>query len=81
VGLTRLHDRLLSNFLLNKMSKKVMGRPKIGMENARGILIAARFTQGESKQINGKAKQLGLTKSQFVRKVLLSAVSNVDCHT
>lgn len=51
-----------------------MGRPKIGIQNARGTLIAARFTPKESAQINAAATKLGLTKSQFLRKVLLSAV-------
>jgi hypothetical protein len=60
--------------MLNKKSEKVMGRPKIGIENARGTLIAARFTQTETSQINSAARRLGLTKSQFVRKVLLSSV-------
>jgi hypothetical protein len=60
--------------MLNKKSQKVMGRPKVGIENAKGKLIAARFTQAESNQINATAKRLGLTKSQFLRKVLLSAV-------
>jgi len=62
------------DFMLNKKSQKVMGRPKVGIENAKGKLIAARFTQAESNQINATAKRLGLTKSQFLRKVLLSAV-------
>jgi hypothetical protein len=60
--------------MLNKKYKNVMGRPKVGIENARGKLIAARFTPTESAQINAAAKRLGLTKSQLLRKVLLSAV-------
>lgn len=60
--------------MLNKKSKNVMGRPKVGIENAKGKLIGARFTPAESDKINATAKRLGLTKSQLLRKVLLSAV-------
>jgi hypothetical protein len=58
--------------------KKVMGRPPLGKQGAKGVLITARFTQAEADQINREAKYLGLTKSQFVRKALLSTNSGVN---
>jgi hypothetical protein len=62
----------MSNIMLNRKSKKVMGRPKIGTQNAKGVLIAARFTPPEAKQIEQTARRAGLSKSEFVRKRLLA---------
>jgi hypothetical protein len=62
--------------MLNKKSKKVMGRPKVGTQNAKGVLIAARFTPPEAKQIEQFARREGLSKSAFVRKRLLSPVTD-----
>jgi hypothetical protein len=58
--------------------KKHVGRPKLGTEHAKGVLMAIRFTPSEARQIESAAKRLGLTKSQFARKHLLSAVNVVD---
>jgi hypothetical protein len=63
-----------SNFISHKKYKKVMGRPKIGKQNAKGVFLSIRFTPAESEQINCAAKRLGLTKSQFGRKVLVSSL-------
>jgi hypothetical protein len=49
----------------------------IGTQNAKGVFLSIRFTPAEGEQINSAAKREGLTKSQFGRKVLLSAISNV----
>jgi hypothetical protein len=62
----------MSKIVLNKKSEKVMGRPKIGTQNAKGVLIAARFTPPEAKQIEQTARRAGLSKSEFVRKRLLA---------
>ena len=65
----------------HKKYKKVMGRPKIGTENAKAVFLSIRFTPLEAEQITSAAKRLGLTKSQLGRKVLLSAIQDVSCHT
>ena len=70
----------MSNFMSHKKSEKVMGRPKVGMENAKGVFLSIRLTPPEAEQINCAAKREGLTKSQYARKVLLSAVSGVISH-
>ena len=58
--------------------KKHAGRPRIGTQNAKGVLVAARFTPGEAKQIESAAKRAGLTKSNFVRKSLLKSTDMVN---
>jgi hypothetical protein len=62
--------------MLNKKSKKMMGRPKIGTENAKGVFFAARFTPAEAQQINGAINQSQQTKSDWIRRNLLSAAGN-----
>jgi hypothetical protein len=59
--------------MLNTKYEKVMGRPKIGTEKARGVFIAARFTPVEAKQIHSAINQSRQTKSDWIRKNLLSA--------
>jgi hypothetical protein len=59
--------------MLNKKCKKVMGRPKIGTQNAKGVFFAARFTPGESKELDGAIRRAGQSKSDWIRKNLLSA--------
>jgi hypothetical protein len=58
-----------------------MGRPKIGTQNAKGVFLSIRLTPPEAEQINCAAKRLGLTKSQYGRKILLSSLSDVGCQT
>jgi hypothetical protein len=53
--------------------RKRMGRPKIGIQNAKGILFAARFTPPEAKQINEAIRDAGQSNSDWIRKALLSA--------
>ncbi|HXD01337.1 MAG TPA: hypothetical protein VN048_18510 [Verrucomicrobiae bacterium] len=53
--------------------KKVMGRPKIGIQAAKGKIVAARFSPPEYKEIDGAVKRSKLNKTQWVRSVLLSA--------
>jgi hypothetical protein len=62
--------------MLNKKYKNVMGRPKVGIQNAKGVFFAARFTPMEAKQINVAIRESHQTKSDWIRKNLLSA-SNV----
>jgi hypothetical protein len=63
---------LASNFMLHKKNKKVMGRPKIGMENAKHIFYSARFTPTEAQKIDDAIRRAGLSKSAFIRKRLLA---------
>ena len=56
--------------------KKRMGRPKIGTANAKGVLVAARFTPGEARKINQAVSASGLSKSDWIRKHLLSTVES-----
>lgn len=54
------------------MSKK-LGRPKLRNQDKKGVLIGARFSPAEAKQVSEAAKQAKLTKSQWVRGTLLTA--------
>jgi hypothetical protein len=54
------------------MNKRA-GRPKIGTENAKEVFFTARFTPVEARQINAAISRSGLSKSNFIRKSLLSA--------
>jgi hypothetical protein len=56
--------------------KKHAGRPKIGIQNAKGIFFAARFTPIEAKRLNGTIRQAGQSKSDWIRKALLSAAGS-----
>jgi uncharacterized protein (DUF1778 family) len=58
--------------------KKVMGRPKIGTENAKSAFITARFTPAEAKRIRAAIAASGLSKSDFVRKSLLNSADMVS---
>ena len=71
---------IMSTFMWHKKLKKVMGRPKIGTENAKSVFIKARFTPAEAKQIEFAAKQSGLTVTEYVRKHLLNSISMVTVH-
>jgi len=52
--------------------KNKRGRPKLGTQNAKGVLMAVRFTPSEAKRIEQAARSAKLTKSDWVRKALLS---------
>ena len=62
--------------MLNKKSKKVMGRPKVGADNAKGVFFAARFTPTEAVKLDAAIAESGQSKSDFIRNRLLSAVSD-----
>jgi len=57
------------------MNKKV-GRPKIGTQNAKGKLFAARFTPPEAKAIQAAIAKSRNTKSEWIRRALLSVAKN-----
>jgi len=53
--------------------KKKMGRPKIGTENAKDRVFAARFTPAEAHLIENTIAKVGVGKSEWVRNALLSS--------
>jgi hypothetical protein len=53
--------------------KKHAGRPKIGTQNAKGVFFTVRFTPVEAKQLNAAIRQTRQSKSEWIRKALLSA--------
>ena len=53
------------------MSKK-MGRPKVPKRAAKAVLIGARFSPPEAKQVEKAANQSGQDKSKWIRSKLLS---------
>ena len=58
--------------------KKHAGRPKLGTRNAKGVFLSARFTPGEAKQIESAIVQSGMSKSNFIRKHLLSSADVIN---
>ncbi|HEY1662328.1 MAG TPA: hypothetical protein VGI03_07910 [Verrucomicrobiae bacterium] len=53
--------------------KNKMGRPQIVPGESKSILIGARFSPDESKRVHTAIGKSGKTKSEWVRKTLLSA--------
>jgi hypothetical protein len=56
--------------------KKHPGRPKIGTQNAKGVSITVRFTPPEAKQLEQAIRQNRQSKSEWIRKALLSVAQN-----
>lgn len=54
------------------MTKK-MGRPRLLKRESKGVLIGARFTPEESKQVHDAVKRSKQVKSAWIRKTLLQA--------
>jgi hypothetical protein len=52
-----------------------MGRPRIGIKNAKGIVIAARFKLLEARQIDEAIRRSGASRPEWIRKTLLSAAA------
>lgn len=52
-----------------------MGRPPIGTANEKSELLSVRFTRTEMASLDGAAKRLKQTKSNWARTVLLSAAN------
>jgi len=53
--------------------KKKLGRPKVGVKNAKGEVFSVRVTPLEAKAINEAIRQTGIGKPDWLRKALLSA--------
>jgi hypothetical protein len=53
--------------------EKKLGRPKLPKAWTKNALYAARFTAGESKQIEMAITRSGLSKSAWIRSALLNA--------
>lgn len=49
-----------------------MGRPKLAKREAKGVLIGARFTPDESKQVHDAIKRAKKIKSEWVRSALIA---------
>jgi hypothetical protein len=56
--------------------KNKVGRPKLGTQDAKGIVIAARFTLPEVKAIRAAIATSRSSKSEWLRKAVLSAVES-----
>lgn len=55
------------------MKAKKLGRPKLAKGEAKGVLIGARFTPDESRDVHAAVKRSGRVKSDWIRNVLLTA--------
>ncbi|MGA3180506.1 MAG: hypothetical protein ABSF38_09210 [Verrucomicrobiota bacterium] len=53
--------------------KKSVGRPRIGTKHAKGIVVAARLTPGEARQLFDIIRQTKQRKSAWIRQALLAA--------
>jgi hypothetical protein len=53
--------------------KSKMGRPKLPKGEVKDVLIGAKFSPHESKQVHDAVKRANVGKSEWVRKTLLSA--------
>lgn len=52
-----------------------MGRPRLPKSKAKGVLIGARFSSGEAKQVHAAVERSSQVKSEWIRKTLLEAAS------
>lgn len=50
-----------------------VGRPKLGTQNAKGIVLSARFSPGEVRTIKDAIRRDKTSKSDWIRKALLAA--------
>jgi hypothetical protein len=53
--------------------KPKMGRPKLPKGEVKDVLIGAKFSPDESKQVHDAVKRSGVGKSKWIRKILLTA--------
>ena len=56
--------------------KRKVGRPKIGVKNAKGELFAVRVTPDDAKAVNAAVRQSGQDKPDWLRKALLSVAQS-----
>ncbi len=61
---------LLFNIIMKP--KPIMGRPRLSDQSAKDVLIGARLGTDEVKQADHFVKESGLTKSEWVRAVLMN---------
>ncbi len=57
--------------------KPKMGRPKLPKGETKGVLIGARFSPDEAKQVELAVEKLQQNKSKWVRNTLLIAAKSV----
>lgn len=55
--------------------KAKMGRPKLPKGTAKGVLFAVRVAANEANKIQRAIKRSGLTKPDWARNALISAVN------
>jgi len=55
------------------MKAKKLGRPKLAKSEFKGVLIGARFSPDESKQVHDAVKRSGVGKSVWIRNTLLGS--------
>ena len=60
-----------STFLYTIIMKKRAGRPKVGIQNAKGEVFSVRVTPPEAKDINAAIRRSGTDKPDWLRKALL----------
>lgn len=63
-----------SRHLFNKSMKNKMGRPQLVAGENKSVLIGARFSPHEAKQVKSAAKRAKQGKSEWVRTTLLAAI-------
>src|ERR1700722_13075339 len=60
-----------STYLYTIIMKKKAGRPKVGIQNAKGEVFSVRVTPPEGKEINAAIRRSGTGKPDWLRKALL----------
>lgn len=58
-----------------------MGRPKLSKEDAKGVVIGARFSSSEAKEVHQAIKQASQKKPDWVRQALLRAARQYASNT
>lgn len=54
-----------------------MGRPTLPKGEAKGVLIGARFSPPEAKQVVAAINRIGAIKSEWIRNTLLSEAKRI----
>ena len=58
------------------MNSKTVGRPK--EQNPKDVKVTIRFTEEENKQIEVLANNVGMSKSKFIRSLVLGNVDDAQ---
>ncbi len=61
--------------------KKRAGRPKVGIQNAKGEVFSVRVTPPEAKEINEAIRRSGTDRPDWLRKALISAAARDKLYT